>query len=167
MTGKTAEPERRRLFDAFRRGEVRLLVLSRVGNFALDLPDADLLIQVSGTFGSRQEEAQRLGGIRRPMADGRTAHFYTLVSRHTCEEDFALNRQRFLTEQGYTTGSSWTRRVEELSVCLSGSRKPGQPSRFANPCQAPEVKSTGRATAHPKSTLSPATSRLFGLCRFP
>ncbi|MBI5446544.1 MAG: DEAD/DEAH box helicase [Deltaproteobacteria bacterium] len=101
VTGKTPEPERRRLFDAFRRGEVTLLVLSRVGNFALDLPDADLLIQVSGTYGSRQEEAQRLGRILRPKEDGRTAHFYTLVSRHTREEDFALNRQRFLTEHGY------------------------------------------------------------------
>ncbi|MEW6488527.1 MAG: DNA repair helicase XPB [Thermodesulfobacteriota bacterium] len=101
VSGKTPEPERRRLFDSFRQGGVSRLVLSRVGNFALDLPDADLLIQVSGTYGSRQEEAQRLGRILRPKADGRVAHFYTLVSRHTCEEDFAGNRQRFLTEQGY------------------------------------------------------------------
>jgi len=102
VTGRTPEAERQRLFDAFRRGEVGVLVLSRVGNYALDLPNADLLIQVSGTYGSRQEEAQRLGRILRPKPDGRVAHFYTLVSRHTREEDFALHRQRFLTEQGYT-----------------------------------------------------------------
>lgn len=77
------------------------LVLSRVGNFALDLPDADVLIQVSGKYGSRQEEAQRLGRILRPKSDGRGARFYTLVSQRTCEEDFARHRQLFLTEQGY------------------------------------------------------------------
>ncbi len=102
VTGRTPEAERQRLFDGFRRGEVGVLVLSRVGNYALDLPNADLLIQVSGTYGSRQEEAQRLGRILRPKPDGRVARFYTLVSRHTREEDFALHRQRFLTEQGYT-----------------------------------------------------------------
>lgn len=101
ITGKTAKPERERLFEAFRRGELRRLVLSRVGNFAVDLPDADLLVQLSGTFGSRQEEAQRLGRVLRPKPDGRIARFYTLVSRHTCEEEFARKRQRFLIEQGY------------------------------------------------------------------
>ncbi len=101
ITGKTPKPERERLFEAFRRGELRRMVLSRVGNFAVDLPDADLLVQVSGTFGSRQEEAQRLGRVLRPKADGRISRFYTLVSRHTCEEDFARKRQRFLIEQGY------------------------------------------------------------------
>jgi len=77
------------------------LVLSRVGNFAIDLPDADVLIQVSGKYGSRQEEAQRLGRILRPKSDGRSARFYTLVSLRTCEEEFARHRQLFLTEQGY------------------------------------------------------------------
>ena len=77
-------------------------MLSKVGNFALDLPDAELLIQVSGTFGSRQEEAQRLGRILRPKTDGRTAHFYTIVTRDTQELDFAHNRQLFLAEQGYS-----------------------------------------------------------------
>jgi DNA excision repair protein ERCC-3 len=101
ITGKTPQRERERLFDAFRRGEESLLILSKVGNFALDLPDAELLIQVSGTFGSRQEEAQRLGRILRPKADGRQAHFYTLVTRDTSELDFAHNRQLFLAEQGY------------------------------------------------------------------
>ncbi|HWQ14483.1 MAG TPA: DNA repair helicase XPB [Roseiflexaceae bacterium] len=102
ITGKTPQRERERLFDAFRQGEVELLVISRVGNFALDLPDAELLVQVSGTFGSRQEEAQRLGRILRPKADGRQAHFYTLVTRDTSELDFAHNRQLFLAEQGYS-----------------------------------------------------------------
>ena len=102
VTGKTPQMERESLYDRFRRGEVRHLVLSKVGNFALDLPDADVLIQVSGAFGSRQEEAQRLGRILRPKSDGRTARFYTLVSRDTREEDFAHHRQLFLTEQGYS-----------------------------------------------------------------
>jgi len=102
VTGKTPQVERESLYERFRRGEVRRLVLSKVGNFALDLPDADVLIQVSGAFGSRQEEAQRLGRILRPKADGRMARFYTLVSRDTREEDFAHHRQLFLTEQGYS-----------------------------------------------------------------
>jgi DNA excision repair protein ERCC-3 len=90
------------LYDGFRRGEVRQLILSKVGNFALDLPDANVLIQVSGTFGSRQEEAQRLGRILRPKSNGEVAHFYTLVTRDTREQDFAHHRQLFLTEQGYS-----------------------------------------------------------------
>ncbi|MBE3065530.1 MAG: DEAD/DEAH box helicase, partial [Spirochaetes bacterium] len=102
VTGKTPQSEREQLYDRFRRGEVRRLVLSKVGNFAIDLPDADVLIQVSGMFGSRQEEAQRLGRILRPKPDGRTAQFYTLVSRDTREEEFAHHRQLFLTEQGYS-----------------------------------------------------------------
>jgi DNA excision repair protein ERCC-3 len=81
---------------------LRCIVLSKVGSFAIDLPDADVLIQVSGAFGSRQEEAQRLGRILRPKSDGRAAHFYTLVSGDTREEDFAHHRKLFLTEQGYS-----------------------------------------------------------------
>ncbi|MBI3798621.1 MAG: DEAD/DEAH box helicase, partial [Deltaproteobacteria bacterium] len=102
ITGKTSQRERERLYGLFRSGELKLLVLSKVGNFALDLPDAEVLIQVSGTFGSRQEEAQRLGRVLRPKADGRRAHFYTLVSRDTEEQEFAHHRQLFLTEQGYS-----------------------------------------------------------------
>ena len=101
MTGKTSQPERDRLYDEFRAGKITGLILSRVGNFALDLPDADVLIQVSGKYGSRQEEAQRLGRVLRPKSDGRAAQFYTLVSLRTCEEDFARHRQLFLSEQGY------------------------------------------------------------------
>jgi DNA excision repair protein ERCC-3 len=100
VTGKTAQRERDALYGRCRTGEQRLLVLSKVGNFALDLPDAEVLVQVSGTFGSRQEEAQRLGRVLRPKR-GRPAHFYTLVSRETEEETFAHHRQLFLTEQGY------------------------------------------------------------------
>jgi DNA excision repair protein ERCC-3 len=100
ITGKTANPERERIYAAFKRGEVRVIVVSRVANFAIDLPDASCAVQVSGSFGSRQEEAQRLGRILRPKG-GKNALFYTLVSRYTVEEDFAANRQKFLAEQGY------------------------------------------------------------------
>jgi DNA excision repair protein ERCC-3 len=102
ITGQTGIAEREDLYDRFRRGEIRQLILSKVGNFALDLPDANVLIQVSGTFGSRQEEAQRLGRILRPKTGGELAHFYTLVTRDTRELDFAQHRQLFLTEQGYS-----------------------------------------------------------------
>ena len=101
ITGKTPTKERERLYDAFRRGEEKLLVVSKVANFSIDLPDASVAIQISGTFGSRQEEAQRLGRILRPKADGRTATFYSIVSRDTNDQSFAANRQRFLAEQGY------------------------------------------------------------------
>jgi DNA excision repair protein ERCC-3 len=102
VTGQTPNAEREELYDKFRKGELRQLILSKVGNFALDLPDANVLIQVSGTFGSRQEEAQRLGRILRPKTGGEVAHFYTLVTRDTRELDFAHHRQLFLTEQGYS-----------------------------------------------------------------
>ncbi|KPV52222.1 helicase, partial [Kouleothrix aurantiaca] len=100
ISGKMPQRERERWFDLFRRGEAPALVISKVGNFALDLPDAELLIQVSGAFGSRQEEAQRLGRVLRPKPGG-AAHFYTLVTRDTQELEFAHNRQLFLAEQGY------------------------------------------------------------------
>lgn len=101
ITGKTPIREREAAYGAFREGRQNLLVLSKVGNFSLDLPDANVLIQVSGTFGSRQEEAQRLGRVLRPKSDGGKAHFYSLVTRATSEEEFAQKRQLFLTEQGY------------------------------------------------------------------
>jgi DNA excision repair protein ERCC-3 len=103
ITGSTPTSEREELYNKFRTGEVRHLILSKVGNFAIDLPDANVLIQVSGTFGSRQEEAQRLGRILRPKSSGDgDAHFFTLVTRDTRELDFAHHRQMFLTEQGYS-----------------------------------------------------------------
>jgi len=101
VQGATTNKERERLFDAFRNGEVPTLVISKVGNFSIDLPEAAVAIQVSGTFGSRQEEAQRLGRILRPKADGRQAHFYTVVARDTIDTEYAAHRQRFLAEQGY------------------------------------------------------------------
>ncbi len=101
ITGDTTVKERQRLFDAFRAGEIELLVVSKVANFSIDLPSAEVAIQVSGSFGSRQEEAQRLGRLLRPGRDGKVAHFYTIVSRDTVDADFAQNRQRFLAEQGY------------------------------------------------------------------
>ena len=100
ITGETGVKERERLFEAFRQGEERVLVVSKVANFSVDLPEASVAIQVSGSFGSRQEEAQRLGRLLRPKADGRRARFYTVVSRDTVDADFAHNRQRFLAEQG-------------------------------------------------------------------
>ena len=99
ITGKTPNTERERLYDAFRRGQQRVLVVSKVANFAIDLPDASVAIQISGTYGSRQEEAQRLGRILRPKA--RPSYFYSIVSRDTREQDFAARRQLFLVEQGY------------------------------------------------------------------
>ncbi len=100
ITGKTPTPVRDELYKKFRENELRVLVVSKVANFAIDLPDASMAIQVSGTFGSRQEEAQRLGRILRPKE--RTSRFFTLITRGTVEEDFGANRQKFLAEQGYS-----------------------------------------------------------------
>ena len=101
IQGSTTTRERERLYEAFRTGEIRRLVVSKVANFSIDLPEASVAIQVSGTFGSRQEEAQRLGRVLRPKADGGTAHFYTVVARDTLDQEYAAHRQRFLAEQGY------------------------------------------------------------------
>jgi DNA excision repair protein ERCC-3 len=102
IKGETPVKEREILFNKFRSGEITTLVVSKVANFSIDLPDATIAIQVSGAFGSRQEEAQRLGRILRPKSDGRSATFYSVVSRDTIDQDFAQNRQRFLAEQGYS-----------------------------------------------------------------
>jgi DNA excision repair protein ERCC-3 len=101
IQGSTSNKERERLYDSFRTGETRVLVVSKVANFSIDLPEAAVAIQISGTFGSRQEEAQRLGRVLRPKQDGRQAHFYTVVSRDTLDAEYAAHRQRFLAEQGY------------------------------------------------------------------
>ena len=101
ITGQTPNHERRRLYQAFREGEISTLVVSKVANFSIDLPDANVGIQISGTFGSRQEEAQRLGRILRPKKDGSRAYFYSIVSQETVDQEYSANRQRFLTEQGY------------------------------------------------------------------
>jgi DNA excision repair protein ERCC-3 len=101
IQGSTTTKERERLYDAFRRGEERVLVVSKVANFSIDLPEASVAVQISGTFGSRQEEAQRLGRVLRPKSDGKQAHFYSVVSRYTLDTDYAAHRQRFLAEQGY------------------------------------------------------------------
>jgi DNA excision repair protein ERCC-3 len=102
ITGETPIDERERLFDQFRTGKINTLVVSKVANFSIDLPEASVAIQISGSYGSRQEEAQRLGRLLRPKADGRSASFYTLIARDTVDQDFAQNRQRFLAEQGYS-----------------------------------------------------------------
>ncbi|WOQ69062.1 DEAD/DEAH box helicase [Microbacterium limosum] len=101
ITGATPVDEREELFQAFREGSLTVLVVSKVANFSVDLPEASVAIQVSGSFGSRQEEAQRLGRLLRPKTNGHTASFYTLIARDTVDQDFAQNRQRFLAEQGY------------------------------------------------------------------
>lgn len=122
ITGKTPNSERDRIYAAFRKGEIRVLVVSKVANFAIDLPDASMAVQVSGSFGSRQEEAQRLGRILRPKQ--RNSYFYTIVSRYTVEEEFAANRQKFLAEQGYSyTIQHWSE--EELMLPgTEGAEKP-------------------------------------------
>ncbi len=102
ITGETPVEQREELFEKFRKGELTTLVVSKVANFSVDLPEASVAIQISGSYGSRQEEAQRLGRLLRPKADGRSASFYTLISRDTVDQDFAQNRQRFLAEQGYS-----------------------------------------------------------------
>jgi DNA excision repair protein ERCC-3 len=101
ITGRTSNAQRERLYELFRAGKIKRLVVSKVANFAIDLPDANVAIQVSGTFGSRQEEAQRLGRILRPKQDGSLAYFYSIVTRDSRDQDFSANRQLFLTEQGY------------------------------------------------------------------
>jgi DNA excision repair protein ERCC-3 len=114
ITGQTGVNERQRLYESFRTGELSLLVVSKVANFSIDLPEASVAIQVSGTFGSRQEEAQRLGRVLRPKSDGRSARFYAVVSRDTMDADFAQHRQRFLAEQGYSY------RIVDAEDVLSG-----------------------------------------------
>ncbi|MEY4434176.1 MAG: hypothetical protein RIR16_216 [Actinomycetota bacterium] len=102
ITGETPVDRREELFDLFRQGAISTLVVSKVANFSVDLPEASVAIQISGSYGSRQEEAQRLGRLLRPKADGKSASFYSLISRDTVDQDFAQNRQRFLAEQGYS-----------------------------------------------------------------
>lgn len=104
LTGEVPHEERAKLYEAFRRGEERVLVVSKIANFAVDLPDAAVAVQVSGSFGSRQEEAQRIGRLLRPKREHNSAVFYTVVSDGTMEVDYALKRQRFMTEQGYRYG---------------------------------------------------------------
>ncbi|CAH0120088.1 hypothetical protein PAE9249_02601 [Paenibacillus sp. CECT 9249] len=120
ITGSMPQERRNELYAEFRSGAIKLLVVSKVANFAVDLPDATVLIQISGSYGSRQEEAQRLGRILRPKRGGSDAYFYTLVSSHSKEQDFAIKRQLFLVEQGYTyeietVGEDAMRRYQEVA----------------------------------------------------
>lgn len=115
ITGKTVTRDRERLYSDFREGLIPVLVVSKVANFSIDLPDANVALQISGTFGSRQEEAQRLGRILRPKSDGLLAHFYSLVTRDTRDAEFAANRQMFLTEQGYGYEILHEEEVEEYT----------------------------------------------------
>ena len=121
ITGKTPNPEREELYQSFRDGDTPVLVVSKVANFAIDLPDANVAIQVSGTFGSRQEEAQRLGRVLRPKANGGNAIFYTLVTERTRDQEFASRRQLFLAEQGYSYEIHQAREYLESPSCQAGS----------------------------------------------
>lgn len=121
ITGKTPAAARDELYRQFRQGSIPVLVVSKVANFAIDLPDANVAIQVSGQFGSRQEEAQRLGRILRPKPGGRQAHFYSIVARDTKDQEFALNRQRFLTEQGYQYS------IHDADEILAAADSPAEP----------------------------------------
>ena len=112
ITGETTIRDREKLFDQLRRGEITKLVVSKVANFSIDLPDANVAIQVSGTFGSRQEEAQRLGRILRPKKHGLLAHFYALVSHDTIDQEYSAHRQMFLTEQGYRYDILYSHEIE-------------------------------------------------------
>lgn len=118
ITGKTPVRRREELFQQLREGEINVLVISKVGNFSIDLPDVNVAIQISGSFGSRQEEAQRLGRILRPKHNGLLAHFYTLVSQDTREQEFAAHRQLFLTEQGYRYEILYDTEVNDYTPAL-------------------------------------------------
>jgi DNA excision repair protein ERCC-3 len=154
ITGKTPTLEREELYEAFRAGRIHLLVVSKVANFSIDLPEASVAIQISGTFGSRQEEAQRLGRILRPKRSGLSAHFYSLVTRDTRDQDFAANRQLFLTEQGY--------RYEILSPHDLIASRPAPGATTAKPTADPasaairssRPSSTGRRQSRRSSPLS-------------
>ncbi|MGQ9684191.1 MAG: DNA repair helicase XPB [Anaerolineae bacterium] len=133
ITGKTTVNERRALYQQFRTGQITRLVVSKVGNFSIDLPDANVMIQVSGTFGSRQEEAQRLGRILRPKRNGLLAHFYTLVSRDCSDQEFSANRQLFLTEQGYHYTILYEHELAEYQpAMLAGHCRPVAPRALAS-----------------------------------
>lgn len=131
IEGKTPSKKREELYAKFRSGEITTLAVSKVGNFAVDLPDANVMVQLSGTFGSRQEEAQRLGRILRPKEDGTLAHFYTIVTRETRDQDFGANRQLFLVEQGYRY------RIVDGSEVMEGEFQPAQPEPHIEQGTAP------------------------------
>ncbi len=133
LTGRTANAERERLYTAFREGEIELLVLSKVGNFAVDLPDASVAIQVSGTFGSRQEEAQRLGRILRPKSDGSGATFYSVVTLGSRDQEFSEKRQLFLTEQGYAYDIVHAERVDAAEEAGAGPALSSPPNAASLP----------------------------------
>jgi DNA excision repair protein ERCC-3 len=127
VTGKTPNAERERIYNQFRDGEIPVMVVSKVANFALDIPEASMAIQISGSFGSRQEEAQRLGRILRPKKN-KNSYFYSIVSRSTLEEDFAANRQKFLAEQGYRYSIQYWEDLDADAAKLIENKKPKEPS---------------------------------------
>ncbi|HEX9068081.1 MAG TPA: DNA repair helicase XPB [Ktedonobacterales bacterium] len=167
LTGRTNTAQRQKLYDAFRRGELKRLVVSKVANFAIDLPDANVAIQVSGTFGSRQEEAQRLGRLLRPKSDGRPAHFYTIVTRDTRDQDFSANRQLFLTEQGYrytiedaeSTGLLREESGPAKAAKNGASKRPGGGSAPARATSSMSASAKTRSTGKPRTAPRQKPSR--------
>ena len=141
LTGNSSQRRRDALFAAFRSGEIRRLAVSKIGSLALDLPEANVAIQISGTFGSRQEEAQRLGRILRPKRDGGQAHFYSLVSTATVEQEYGMHRQRFLCEQGYEYA------IVDAEAPPAGAVEttPDTPAAVADDGTPPVTAGTGRA----------------------
>ena len=159
ITGKTQSREREELYGKFRRGEISTLIVSKVGNFAVDLPDANVAIQVSGTFGSRQEEAQRLGRILRPKQGSGRAIFYSVVTRNTRDQVFAEKRQRFLTEQGYQyeiqDGAPFVSSGDGEQISSSA---PKVESRHASTRASRRAGRTGRST-HARTRSAPRSNQ--------
>lgn len=145
ITGETPVREREKLFNRLRRGEITRLVVSKVANFSIDLPDANVAIQISGTFGSRQEEAQRLGRILRPKKNGLLAHFYALVSHDTIDQDYAAHRQMFLTEQGYRYDILYAGEVADWTPAVVALPEPSPASRDRAPRGALPAPDPSRA----------------------
>ena len=147
ITGKTPSHERDKLYAQFREGRIRVLIVSKVANFAIDLPDANVAIQLSGQFGSRQEEAQRLGRILRPKSNGTQAYFYSIVTKDTKDQEFAMNRQRFLTEQGYQYN------IRDADELPSGEESGEEAQLPADKAAANTVHDTNVYPIHPSSNI--------------
>jgi DNA excision repair protein ERCC-3 len=151
ITGKTPNKERDVIYADFKKGKIKTLIVSKVANFAIDLPDANVAIQVSGTFGSRQEEAQRLGRVLRPKSDGSVAHFYSLVTRDSKDQEFATNRQLFLTEQGYRYNIEVYEMPEESADTKKNGAKKGAAKNGAA-AKKGAAKKPAAKKAEPKKT---------------
>jgi superfamily II DNA or RNA helicase len=159
ITGKTPTQEREKLYAAFKSGEITVLIVSKVGNFAVDLPEANVAIQISGTFGSRQEEAQRLGRILRPKTDGSAAAFYSIVTLGSRDQEFSEKRQLFLTEQGYAYEIVEAESLPNNSSACAASTPPSVPTPTAVPTTVPiPTKATPSPSPTPASAPTAAAA---------